>query len=259
MPERFGDVSVDLAEDLVATVEIHRPPANYFDAPLIAALADAYEALAETRCRCIVLSSEGRHFCAGADFTGQSEAERMDLRQTSVLYREAVRLFEAPLPVVAAVQGAAIGGGLGLACSADFRVAAVDSRFVANFALLGIHHGFGLSVTLPAIVGRQRALELLFTGRRLDGREAASIGLCDRVAPAEDLAGSARELAREVAVAAPLAVRSIRSTMRRSLAEAVRQAVEEEAAEQARLCRTEDYREGVAAVRDRRPANFTGR
>ena len=94
----------------------------------------------------------------------------------------ALRLFAAPLPVVAAVQGAAIGGGCGLALSADFRVATPQSRFSANFARLGFHHGFALTVTLPAVVGRQAAADLLLTGRRVGGEEALALGLCDRLA-----------------------------------------------------------------------------
>ena len=169
--QHAADVTVTLGEDFVATVELHRPPDNYFDRALIGALADAYQALdADPGCRAIVLCSEGKHFCAGADLAGGHGLGG----GPGALYREAIRLFEAATPVVAAVQGAAIGGGLGLACSADFRVGCPQARFAANFARLGFHHGFGLSVTLPAIVGPQRSLELLYTGRRIGGDEAAA-------------------------------------------------------------------------------------
>ena len=183
--QQFGDVSVDIGDDFVALVEIHRPPGNFFDVKLIRSLAEAYAALdADPSCRAIVLASEGKHFCAGADFSAQSQAEALPEEGAASLYREAVRLFRAETPVVAAVQGAAVGGGLGLACSADFRVAAPEARFAANFAQLGFHHGFGLTVTLPLIVGHQRALELLYLGRRISGEEAHRIGLCDRLVPA---------------------------------------------------------------------------
>ena len=142
----MSDITVALDDAHVATVEIHRPPANYFDAALIRALADAYEALdADRACRAIVLCSEGKHFCAGANFGAAASSPADEPRS---LYRQALRLFAAATPVVAAVQGAAVGGGLGLALSADFRVASPASRFTANFARLGFHHGFGLSVTL---------------------------------------------------------------------------------------------------------------
>ena len=252
-----AEVTVTLGADFVATVELHRPPENYFDRALIRALADAYHALdADPRCRAIVLCSEGKHFCAGANLGGEGGGLGGG---PSALYREAVRLFEAATPVVAAVQGAAVGGGLGLACSADFRVGCPQARFAANFARLGFHHGFGLSVTLPAIVGPQHSLELLYTGRRIGGDEAASIGLCDRLVPAEQVRGQAHALAAEIAGSAPLAVRSIRATMRGHLAEQVRAATDREAAEQNRLRETDDWREGVTATAERRLPRFQGR
>ena len=252
-----ADVTVSLGEDFVATVELHRPPDNYFDRALIRALADAYQALdADPGCRAIVLCSEGKHFCAGANLGGG--ADGLD-GGPGALYQEAVRLFEAMTPVVAAVQGAAVGGGLGLACSADFRVGCPQARFAANFARLGFHQGFGLSVTLPAIVGPQHSLELLYTGRRIGGDEAARIGLCDRLVPAAEVRDEAHALAAEIAGSAPLAVRSIRATMRGDLAGRDRAATDREAAEQKRLRQTADWREGVAAMAQRRPPRFEGR
>jgi 2-(1,2-epoxy-1,2-dihydrophenyl)acetyl-CoA isomerase len=253
---RFGDVSVTV-RDLVAAVELHRPPNNHFDIGLVRSLADAFEALDDDpTCRAIVLCSEGRHFCAGADLGGAADPVT-DGR--SHLYDEAVRLFATATPVVAAVQGAAIGGGLGLALAADLRVASPEARFAANFARLGFHHGFALTVTLPAVVGQQRALELLYTARRVPGEEALRIGLCDRLAPAERLREEAHALAAEIAASAPLAVRSIRRTMRGDLVERVRAATDRERAEQERLARTDDYREGIQATAARRTAHFTGR
>lgn len=258
MAQRFGDVSVELGDDFVAEVEIHRPPNNFFDASLIRSLADAYEDLAAGSCRAIVLCSEGKHFCAGADFHNESDADSLPEEGAASLYREAVRLFEAPLPVVAAVQGAAIGGGLGVACSADFRVAAPESRFAANFARLGFHQGFGLSVTLPPIVGQQFALEMLYTGRRIAGEEALARGLCDRLVELAAVRSEARALAAEIAGSAPLAVRSIRQTMRGHLADEVARITEREDAEQVRLRTTEDFAEGTRASLERRPPAFRG-
>jgi 2-(1,2-epoxy-1,2-dihydrophenyl)acetyl-CoA isomerase len=260
MAERFGDVTVEVGDDFVAEVEIHRPPNNFFDVALIRSLAEAYSMLdKETSCRAVLLCSEGKHFCAGADFHQESEAEPLPTEGVMSLYQEAVRLFRAELPVVAVVQGAAIGGGLGLACSADFRVGAPEARFAANFSRLGFHQGFGLSVTLPRVVGEQRALELLYTGRRIGGEEAAQIGLLDRLAPLDGLRSSARELAREIAGSAPLAIRSIRQTMRGHLADEVARATEREDAEQTRLRTTADFAEGTKASFERRDPVFTGR
>ena len=200
-----------------------------------------------------MLCSEGRHFCAGADLTSGTE------RTVGELYGHALRLFEAELPVVAAVTGGAIGGGLGLALSADFRVASAESRFAANFSRLGFHHGFGLTVTLPDVVGQQAAASLLYTGRRIGGAEALSIGLCDRLAATtDDVIIEARAMAVELALAAPLSVRAIRATMRRGLPQRVREATEIERAEQNRLRRTADFAEGVAASSQRREPLFKG-
>ena len=255
---KFGDVEVGLGDDYVAWAEICRPPNNFFDRRLIECLCDAFEGLdAESGCRAIVLTSQGRHFCAGADFASKADPEE----ETSArhLYDEAVRLFSTRTPVVAAVQGAAIGGGLGLALMPDFRVATPEARFSANFARLGFHHGFGLSVTLPRLVGQQAAAELLYTGRRVKGDEAHALGLCDRLVPPDQLRTEAHELAKEIAGSAPLAVESIRETLRGDLADQIRTATNREKAEQDRLTKTEDWREGTRAMSERRPPEFKGR
>jgi len=253
----FGDLAVSL-DGWIATAEIRRPPDNFFDAALIAALADAYEWLSsDTAARVVVLGSDGKHFCAGADFTGRS-VQAKPVRAEE-LYQQAARLFETPLPVVAAVQGAAVGGGLGLACSADFRVASPSSRFCANFARLGLHQGFGLTVTLPEIVGRQAALDMLLTGRRVGGEEAARMGLADRLGADGEVRSAALGLAADIAASAPLAVRAIRATMRAGLAERFRAATAAELAEQDRLRGTADFAEGVRASAERRQPMFEGR
>jgi len=249
----MSDVTVELGDDNVAMVELRRGPNNFFDVALVSAIADAYEDLQRGPCRAIVLCAEGRNFCAGADLTSGTE------RTVGELYGHAVRLFAAELPVVAAVNGAAIGGGLGLALSADFRVASPESRLSANFARLGFHHGFGLSVTLPDVVGRQAATWLLYTGRRINGEEAAALGLCDRLVDStEEIRSEARSMAAELAAAAPLSVRAIRATMRRGLAERVAEATNIERAEQDRLRMTDDFAEGVAASGERREPQFKG-
>jgi len=255
----FGDVDASSGDDLVAIAEIRRPPDNFFDAGLISSLADAFEWLGEQGMRAIVLCSEGKHFCAGADFTGRSGHARLTGGGARELYDQALRLFQAAVPVIAAVQGAAVGGGLGLACSADFRVASAQSRFSANFARIGLHQGFALSATLPAIVGQQRATDLLYTGRRIGGEEAHRIGLADRLAEPAKLRQAARALAAETASAAPLAVRAIRATMRAGLADRARAAMDGELSEQQQLWPTEDFAEGVKAAAERRPARFAGR
>ena len=247
-------VHSSVADDHVATVEMRRPPNNFFSMDIIGGIADVVEQLdADDRCRAIVLRSQGKHFCAGADFGGDRSYT------TGELYATAVRIFRGTKPIVAAVQGAAIGGGLGLALAADFRVASPEARFSANFARLGFHQGFGLSVTLPRLIGEQAAADLLYTGRRVDGEEALTLGLADRLVAIDELYDAAHSFALEIARSAPLAVRSIRTTLRGDLADRVAAATAHEAAEQARLQATDDFAEGTRAMGERRLPNFTGR
>lgn len=255
-------VTVERSADHVATVRFHRGKQNYFNQPLIEAIADALDELAgDNTTRAVVLESEGRHFCAGADFTGSGSPldDASSGAQQKHLYDSAVRLFAQPLPIVAAVQGAAIGGGLGLAMAFDFRIAADDCRFAAPFARLGLHHGFGLTVTLPLVVGHQHSLDLLYTGRRIKSDEALAMGLCDSVVPVDDLRAASRRFAADIAASAPIAVRSIRHTMRGHLAEAVKIATDHEKAEQTVHKRTQDMAEGVRADLARRVPQFVGR
>jgi len=253
------DLGIDSAGG-VATVEIRRPPHNFFDEDLIAALADALEALDEdAACRAVVLAAQGSAFCAGARLEGGGEGAGDFRGRSRRLYDHALRLFRTRKPLVAAVHGAAVGGGLGLALAADLRVTCPEARFSANFARLGFHPGFGLSLTLPELVGPSRAADLLLTGRRVPGEEAAALGLADRLVPRERVREEATALARELAGSAPLAVVAIRATLRRGLAERVAAALEHELAEQARLIATPDAREGILAMAERREPRFTGR
>jgi enoyl-CoA hydratase/carnithine racemase len=257
---RFGDVSVSLDEN-VGLVEIHRPPHNYFDRQLVENLADAFDSLdRDAACRALVLASEGKSFCAGANFNRMASGPEAPFgTSTSQLYKQAIRLFGYGKPVVAAIQGAAIGGGLGLALVADFRVVSPEARFAANFVKLGIHPGFGLTYTLPRLIGVQRASLMFYTGRRIGGEEAVAWGLGDLLAPPDNVREVARELAGEIAECAPLAVQSTRATIRRGLADAVKNQTDLELSEQLRLMRTEDHKEGVRAVAERRPGRFIGR
>lgn len=241
----------------VAVIEMRRPPENFIDVPLAGRIVEALRTLdAEGEARAVVLCSEGKHFCAGVDF---STRDTKGQAPGPHLYDVVIELFRQPLPVIAAVQGAAIGGGLGLALSADFRVASPEARFSANFARLGFHHGFALTLTLPALVGQQHALRMLYTGERVNGEDGFRMGICDRLVPADQLRDAAMELAEEIATSAPLAVRSIRTTMRRALREQAEAAMANERAEQSRLQQTDDWREGTAATRERRTPSFTGR
>ena len=260
------DLHLDI-RDFVATVEIARPPHNFFDFHLIRQLADAFEALDEDpACRAIVLCSQGKSFCAGANFGDGSRVQADGSVEGSLnrlgvdhLYVEAVRLFAAAKPVVGAIQGAAIGGGLGLALVPDFRVGCPESRFAANFTRLGFHPGFGLTHTLPRVIGRQKANLMFLTSRRIKGEEAHAWGLLDVLTDRDQVRETAWNLAREIAMNAPLGVTATRATLRRGLADAVRAATDLELIEQTRLRTTEDFKEGIAASHARREPDFKGR
>ena len=224
-------------------------------------IADALETFDRDRsCRAIVVASSGRIFCAGAELAnpeggGIGGAGPDPMRQ---FYDQALRLFAARKPIVAAVQGAAVGAGLGIAVAADFRVAALEARFAANFTALGFHPGFGLSVTLPRLIGAQNAALMLMTSRRIKAEQALSWGLVDEIAPPGGLMAAAHRLAADIALNAPLALLATRATLRAGLAEAVATALVHEHAEQALLRGTADHAEGVRAVAERRPGHFQG-
>jgi len=259
MTTQYGDTSVTL-HGHVAVLEIDRPPNNHVSAGMMRDLADAFDALdADPACRALVLASAGKVFCGGADLHAPSGIASGNFDEVNPLYTQAVRLFSNKKPIVAAIQGAAVGAGLGLALVADFRVAAPEARFSANFVKLGFHPGFGISHTLPRLIGEQTAALMMLTGRRVKAEEALAFGLVDEVATLETVRARAIALAAEIAEGAPLAVQSTRLTLRGDLAAAVKAQTDHEFKEQSWLRQTADFAEGVRSVAERRPGAFQGR
>ncbi|MBS0526279.1 MAG: enoyl-CoA hydratase/isomerase family protein [Proteobacteria bacterium] len=257
MSGTYKDIGVS-SEGHVGVVEIQRPPHNFFDNALINQIADAFEAFdRDINIRAYVLCAQGKSFCAGADFANRPQTGSAESGKH--LYKEATRLFRARKPSVAAVQGAAIGGGLGLAVMTDFRVTCADARFAANFTRLGFHPGFALTYTLPRLIGQQRANLMFYTGRRIGGEEATAWGLAEKCVPLADVRKEAMKLAAEIAESAPLALLSTRETMRRGFADGAEAATERELVEQDWNRKTEDFKEGVKSYAERRPGNFKGR
>lgn len=248
-------------EKHVGIVEICRPPHNFFDPELIRQLADAFEALdADASCRSLVLCAQGSSFSAGANFGDPNRSRVADSpRRVNPIYDEALRMYACAKPVVGAIHGPAVGGGLGLALLPDFRVTCAEARFSSNFNRLGFHPGFGLSVTLPRLVGIQKAALLFYTGRRINGTEAVAMGLADVLVPRDQVRAEAIKLATEIAVSAPLAVVSTRATLRQGLVDQIRNAVARESVEQNAQFKTADFKEGIAAMAERRDPAFTGR
>jgi len=259
MKDTYGDTVSARVEGHVAVVEFSRPPNNFASVEMMRDLADALDDIdADRSLRASVMVSAGKSFCAGADLASPTGIGGDGMSGVSPLYHQAVRLFSVKKPIVAAVQGAAVGAGLGLALVADFRVAAPEARFAANFVKLGFHPGFGITHTLPRVVGEQRANLMCLTGRRIKGEEALAWGLADAIAPLDGLRDAALALAMELAENAPLAVEATRATLREGLAAAVKAQTDRELAEQTRLRATKDFAEGVRSVNERRPGVFVG-
>ncbi len=259
----FKDIGVEKT-DHVALVEIRRPPNNYFDVALIKEIATAFEELdADPDCRALVLAAQGKSFCAGANFGGDDSGGGELLSGprpgAAHLYIEGNRLFRTKKPIVAAIYGAAVGGGLGLAMVADFRVTCPEARFCANFTRLGFHPGFGLTVTLPEVIGQTKAAMLFYTSRRVPGDEAHAMGLADLLVPQDQVRAAALSFAAEIAENSPLGLIATRTTLRGDLADRVRAATEHELAEQTRLRKTDDFKEGVKAMGERRVPIFRSR
>ena len=248
----------------VGVVIMDRPPHNFLNFRQIHDIADALEEMQnDMSIRCAVLAADGRSFCAGADFAGDGvgggDDEVVGGDATLALYQGSGRLFDVTLPIVGAIQGPAVGGGLGLAMVPDIRITCPDARFSANFASLGIHQGFGMSVTLPQLLGPSRAAQVLYSAKRYKGEEAVAIGLADECVPNEQVRERALEVATEIAANAPLALRAIKSTLRLGLGDRVREITQREAQLQAQLSASDDAKEGIAAVGERRAGNFKGK
>ncbi len=235
---------------------------NAMTEELTAAWASAVAELSGDRSvRVVVVTGEGSAFCAGGDLSWiESGGAEVDALRTKMLtfYRTWLSIRDLEVPVIAAVNGPAIGAGLCLALACDLRYAAPTARFGAPFAALGIHPGMAASYLIPEAVGLPRAREMLYTGRIFSAAEAAEIGLINGVVPAESLLDEAIATAEKVAAMAPVAIRLTKSALRhgpRSYAEAL----EWEALAQPITMATADMREGLKAQGERRKAVFDGR
>lgn len=238
----------------VSTITFTNGRNNYFDYELLEELTTQVEAADEYGARAIVLRSGAKHFCAGMKF----QPHNLVHGGGAHIYDDIVpRLFEQSLPIIAEIDGAAVGGGFGLALMADFRVASPRARFAANFARIGVSNGFATTATLPRLVNHQIAAELLYTGRRVSGSEAREIGLCDALAESEQVSTVAHDMAYDIASSGPLAVKSIRESLRYELLQDLPAVLQLERTEQDRLRRSNDFAEGVAAYSERRAPTFT--
>jgi 2-(1,2-epoxy-1,2-dihydrophenyl)acetyl-CoA isomerase len=261
-----GPVLLDLEDDGVGHLRLNRPEAsNGMDVPFLRALYDAVMAAhGQAGLRVLVLSGEGAHFCAGGDvktFASKGEALPDYLREaTAWLQNVAQGLLALSAPVVAAVHGfAAGGGGFGLVCASDIVVAAESAKFMSGAARAGMAPDAGSSVTLPAIVGARKALEIFLLNPTLTAAQALEIGLVTRVVPDDDLHTETFALAHTLAAGAPLALAATKRLVWSGLGGRVEAQLPEEARTVSELSGTADAREGLAAVIERRRPIFTGR
>jgi enoyl-CoA hydratase/carnithine racemase len=249
--------------DRVGMITLNRPDhRNAMTPELLDAFSEAIdEVRADATIRCLVITGRGRCFSAGADL--RSSLQRTDLGKPSreasfAMYEPFLKVLDVEVPVIAAMNGHTVGGGFGLALLADIRVANVDSKYGVNFARLGIHSGLGISYVLPRLVGLANASELLFTGRLVRGSEAFQMGLVTHAEEADEVMPTAMRLARSIAGSAPTAVKQMKASIRRGLAWEIRAAALEEAGLQAASLASNDAKEGVAAILEKREPEFTG-
>ena len=250
-------------DDSVGVITLDRADQrNSMTPELLDAFADASaRARADTGARCVVVTGSGAVFSAGADLRSSLQRagdDRAPHERSFAMYEPFLSLLDLAVPLIGALNGHAIGGGFGLALVCDVRIGAQDARYGANFVRLGLAPGMAISYLLPRLIGAARASELLLTGRLVDGREAERLGILNRAVPAADVLPEAMAIAREIAAAAPLAVRATKRAIRRGLAQDARDAARHEAYAQAETLATEDAREGIAALLEKRPPRFTG-
>ncbi|NRA02926.1 MAG: enoyl-CoA hydratase/isomerase family protein [Myxococcales bacterium] len=253
-------------KEQIARITLNRPEnRNSMTEDVLEGLRAAIEEVKrDADLRCVVITGSGRSFCAGADFRSQVQRDAdgpqlLPNERSFAMYAPFLSVLDIEIPVIGALNGHAIGGGLGLALVCDVRVANREAKYGANFVRLGLHPGMATTYLLPRLLGVPRGVELLLTGRIVTGAEAAEIGLVNHAVAPDQVLERSLEIAREVATAAPIAVRWTKHSIYRGLGWDPRTAAEHEAHAQSRTIETEDSREGIQALLEKRPAEFKNR
>ncbi len=252
------------ASEAIATITLNRPENRNSMTPDVmqAFRAAVARAAADETLRAVIVTGRGRSFCAGADFrangpdAGPAEPDYERLYRT---YEPFLDVFDLPVPTIGALNGHAIGGGFGLALVCDIRVANREARYGANFARLGFHSGMAISYLLPRIVGVPAAADLLFSGRLVTGADAAALGLAHEAVAADAVLPAAQRRAREISGCAPQALRLLKRSLYAGADWNPRRAARAEAYARAATLASEDAREGIRALLEKREPVFGGR
>lgn len=261
---RYETLKVELDRDRVGIVTLNRPDAsNALNTTMMRELRDCFQAfyVKENSAGCLILTGAGeRVFCGGADLKERKGMSDAAWREQHALIEQAVRaLMECPVPIVAAVNGAAFAGGLELALACDFAYAADTARFALTEVTLGIMPGAAGTQNLPRAVGQRRAKEIILTGQPFDAQSALEWGVVNKVLPLAELMPAARAVAMRIAANAPISVRQAKKAIDKAteLDRMSGYAFELEAYN--RLIPTEDRKEGIDAFNEKRKPNYKGR
>ena len=258
----MGDfVNLETADGL-GTIRLNRPPVNALNDQLTAELAVAARAAGSDEVRAVIIYGGEKVFAAGADIKEMADAGFAAMATRASLLQEALALVAGiPKPVVAAITGYALGGGLELALAADFRVAGEGARFGQPEILLGVIPGGGGTQRLPRLVGPARAKDIVFTGRVLDAAEAHAIGLVDALVPDDSVYAAALDMVHRYAAGPALALRAAKQAINHGLDVDLATGMEIERVQFASLFDTEDQRVGMHSFLEHGPgkATFTGR
>jgi len=252
-------------KDRVATLTLNRPDKlNAFTGPMIERWAWALnEAQRDPDVNVVVVTGAGTAFCAGGDVARMGQGEPTPLDHKNMLWEHIHRVPKAlevmDKPVIAMVNGVAVGAGMGMAVMCDVRIASDAARFSTGYVRVGLVPGDGDTYFLPRLVGTARALELLWTADFIEAAEALRLGIVNRVVPADRLAEDTYALARKIAEGPQIPIRMIKRLVYQSLRLDLRTHLDLVSSHMAVVRETEDHKEGVQAFKDKRPPKFTGR
>jgi enoyl-CoA hydratase/carnithine racemase len=254
-------VNLDVA-DGIGTIRLNRPPVNALNDQVTEELAEAARAAAAGEVRAVIIYGGEKIFAGGADITVMAEAGYAEMAARGARLQASVNLLAAlGKPVVAAVTGYALGGGMEVALAADFRVAGERARLGQPEILLGIIPGAGGTQRLPRLIGPARAKDLVFSGRMVNADEALRIGLVDRVVPDDSVYQAAVDMVKRYAAGPALALRAAKQAIDAGLGVDLATGLELERVQFAALFGTEDQRSGMRSFLENGPgkATFTGR